>query len=122
MNTPPDDRSALTRAIELGSLATTIAMEMVVPIVLGYWLDRWLGTKAVFAILGGVLGMTGGLWHLIRLARQMSDKSGKRLKRSSWVLQVKWRDCAGWGLAPGGVGHGRDAVAPGRHGAAGLLA
>ncbi len=77
MNTPPDDRSALSRAIELGSLATTIAMEMVVPIVLGHWLDQWLGTKAVFAIVGAVLGMTGGLWHLIRLAGQMSDKSGK---------------------------------------------
>jgi F0F1-type ATP synthase assembly protein I len=77
LNTPPDDRSALSRAIELGSLVTTIAMEMVVPILLGHWIDEWLGTKAVFAILGAALGMTGGLWHLIRLARQMSDKSGR---------------------------------------------
>ena len=63
LNTPPDDRSALARAFELGSLATTIALEMVVPIVLGSWLDGWLGTKAVFTIVGGVLGMAGGLWH-----------------------------------------------------------
>ena len=72
----------MARAMELGALATTIAMEMVVPILLGYWADRWLGTRVVFSVLGGVLGMTGGLWHLIRLAGQMSDGSDKKPKRS----------------------------------------
>ena len=77
MNTPPDDRSALARALELGSLATTIALEMVVPIVLGLLLDRWLGTKAVFTILGGVAGMAGGLWQLVRLSGELAGKSEK---------------------------------------------
>ncbi len=77
MNTPPDDRSALARAMELGALATTIAMEMVVPILLGYGLDHWLGTRPVFTIVGAALGMAGGLWHLIRLAGELSGKSDK---------------------------------------------
>lgn len=59
------------------SLATTIAMEMVVPILLGYGLDYWLGTRPVFTIVGAALGMAGGLWHLIRLAGELSGKSEK---------------------------------------------
>lgn len=61
----------------MGSLATTIALEMVVPIVLGLLLDRWLGTRAAFTIVGAVLGMAGGLWHLIRLSRDMTVESEK---------------------------------------------
>jgi F0F1-type ATP synthase assembly protein I len=89
LNTPPDDRSALARALELGSLATTIALEMVVPIVLGLLLDRWLGTKAVFTIVGGVVGMAGGLWQLIRLSRELTGKSEKnrRSKDTAWPEQ-----------------------------------
>jgi F0F1-type ATP synthase assembly protein I len=63
--------------MELGSLATTIGLEMVVPILLGYWLDHRLGTIAVFTIAGAALGMAGGLWHLIRLTKAMGASSGK---------------------------------------------
>jgi F0F1-type ATP synthase assembly protein I len=90
LNNPPDDRSALARAIELGSLVTTIALVMVVPIVLGYWLDRWLDTRAAFTILGAALGMAGGLWHLIRLSGELTGKSEK--KRHS--------EDVGWGGQP----------------------
>ena len=61
----------------LGSEATAIAAEMVVPIVLGVLLDHKLGTKVVFAIIGAILGMTGGIWHLVKMANQMSGKSAK---------------------------------------------
>ena len=55
-NTPSDDRSKLARAIELGSLGTSIAMEMVVPILIGIFIDRRLGTTPGFTILGQRLG------------------------------------------------------------------
>ena len=45
--------------MELGSMATTIGLEMVVPILLGYWIDRHLGTPAVFTIAGA-----GSAWQL----------------------------------------------------------
>ena len=82
MKNQPDDRSPLTHAMELGSLATTIALEMVVPIVLGVLLDQRLGTKVVFAILGGAIGMTGGIWHLVKVANDMSGKSAKDRTRN----------------------------------------
>lgn len=75
----PDDRSLLARAAELASTVTTICVQMVVPVLLGYWLDLRLGTKAVFAILGGILGLSIGLWSLLRLTaplRRPPDRRG----------------------------------------------
>jgi len=49
--------------------STTIALEMVVPIVAGYWLDQRLGTGVVFAALGAIIGLTLGMWSLVQIAR-----------------------------------------------------
>jgi F0F1-type ATP synthase assembly protein I len=67
----PDDRSAIARAAGWASQVTGLCAEMVVPLLLGHGLDRWLGTPAVFAILGGGLGLTLGIWNFIRLADSM---------------------------------------------------
>ncbi len=62
-------------------MATTVSAEMVVPLFLGYWVDQWLGTKAVFALVGGAGGLAVGIWSLIRLTKVLSadsrDKSRK---------------------------------------------
>lgn len=42
---------------------------MVVPVLLGYWLDQRLGTVAVFAVLGAGLGMWLLMAGVMRLAR-----------------------------------------------------
>lgn len=77
----PDDRSPLARALEWASVATTVSAEMVVPLFLGYWVDQRLGTKAVFALLGGAAGLSVGIWSLIRLTKVLEsgprDKSRK---------------------------------------------
>jgi F0F1-type ATP synthase assembly protein I len=68
MKPPPDDRSALALAYGWAVRITAISLEMVVPILIGLWLDRKLGTVLVFVVLGAVVGVTAGLFHLIRLA------------------------------------------------------
>jgi F0F1-type ATP synthase assembly protein I len=78
LNTPPDDRAAFARAMELATLVTTIGLEMVVPSAIGYWLDQRLGSKPAFTVLGVVLGMTVGIWHAIRLGAELAGKSGNR--------------------------------------------
>lgn len=50
---------------------TTIALEMVLPPVIGLWIDRQLGTVMVFLVLGAILGMTTGILHLVRLAASL---------------------------------------------------
>lgn len=64
-----DDRSPLAQAVAWSSRITTIALEMVLPGILGHWLDRQLGTWLVFLILGTIFGMSVGMMHLIRLTK-----------------------------------------------------
>jgi len=62
-----DLRSPQAKAYQWASKITTISLEMVVPGVLGYFvLDRYLGTKFVFCLLGFAAGMSFGIWHLVQ--------------------------------------------------------
>jgi len=69
MDNPSDDHSSYAHAMQWVSRITSIAMEMVLPIVIGYWIDQRLGTKIVFLLLGLVLGFATGMWQLIKLAK-----------------------------------------------------
>lgn len=62
----PPDRSPMAIALEWSVTIMTIAAEMVLPGLGGYWLDKQLGTRAVFLLLGFALG---GLLAALGLAR-----------------------------------------------------
>jgi hypothetical protein len=47
-------------AFEWSATVMTISAEMVVPGLLGYWLDQQLGTRALFLLLGFA---SGALWR-----------------------------------------------------------
>jgi len=79
----PDDRSPLARAMEWATLATTVAAEMVVPVLIGYWIDHRLGNKFVFTTLGGIVGLTFGIWSLVRMAESSSRGRGKNQNHDS---------------------------------------
>ena len=72
-----DDRSALAIALQWSSTITTISVGMVVPGLLGYWADSHLGTGFLFLILGMTLGVTVGIWQLVRLT-QVADSQAKQ--------------------------------------------
>ena len=72
----PEDRSLLARASGWAANTMTIAAEMVVPILIGAWIDRRLGLKGPFAISGGVMGVTVGIWSLLRMVEPL--RSGRR--------------------------------------------
>ena len=69
-----DDRSRIARAWGWSSQLTSIALEMVLPGIVGLWIDRQLGSVMVFLILGVVFGMTAGMIHLVQFARRISEK------------------------------------------------
>jgi len=52
--------------------SSVIALEMVIPAVIGVGLDRLFGTVVLFAILGVIFGMALGFWQLIRFAMSQS--------------------------------------------------
>ncbi len=69
MDEPDQDRSSFAVAMEWVSRLTSIALEMALPGLGGYGLDRWLGTKVLFLVLGVVIGFILGLWQLILLTK-----------------------------------------------------
>jgi F0F1-type ATP synthase assembly protein I len=81
VNNIPDGRSPIAVAMHWASQVTTISIEMVLPILLGVWTDRRLGTKAVFTIVGGIAGFWLGIWNLIRIAKVLADGDKIRATR-----------------------------------------
>jgi len=69
---PPDDRSQLALAMEWASRVTAVSLEMVVPIVVGHWLDGQWTTEPVLTVVGAAFGLIAGMWHLLRMTRPPS--------------------------------------------------
>ncbi len=63
-------------AMEWSATIMTISAEMVVPGLLGYWVDQWLGTRVVFLLLGFAVGGTLATLALMRIAKTSSTPSG----------------------------------------------
>lgn len=60
---------------------TSIALEMVVPPVLGWWLDQKLGTSFVFVTVGGILGFCAGILSLLRVAGTSQEVKRERERK-----------------------------------------
>jgi hypothetical protein len=70
VNDSPDRRPPLVVAAEWTSRITAISLEMVLPGLIGFWIGRLLGSlfwAIVLLVLGGILGMTTAIIHLVRL-------------------------------------------------------
>jgi ATP synthase protein I len=55
--------------MEWSARMTSISLELVVPMLIGYWLDRRVGTLPLFLILGVVLGFITATFSLLRLTK-----------------------------------------------------
>ncbi len=60
---------------------------MVLPGLVGLWIDQKLGTVMVFLVLGVILGMTSGLIHLIRMTSPDRREAESREAESKTVKQ-----------------------------------
>ena len=77
MTNPPDDRSPMALAYAWAARVMTVSIEMVVPGVVGFWLDQRLGTKVLLTVVGLALGMSVGMWHLLRMTKSMPNESSE---------------------------------------------
>lgn len=59
------DLSWIAEGLRWVSIVMTASLEMVVPGILGLWLDSILGTRFL-AILGLLVGVPLGIWHLLQ--------------------------------------------------------
>ena len=72
MRDSSDDREGMTGAV-LATTVTSIALEMVAPALLGYWIGWWLGVPPLLTTLltsiGAALGLFVGIRSLLYLTR-----------------------------------------------------
>ena len=64
-------------ALRLMGVGWFVAASVVIGIVGGYWLDRWLGTTIVFTIVGVVLGTTVAFYGLYQMVKPLMDDQRK---------------------------------------------
>jgi hypothetical protein len=69
MTAPFQRGNPLAEGLTWVARITTIGLEMVLPAILGNWLDSQLGT-AFLAVFGLVLGVVGGILHLLFMTRK----------------------------------------------------
>lgn len=75
MAPPSDERSGVATGVAWASRIMSIALEMALPGLAGYWLDGRLGTRVVFTLIGVTLGLALGGWQLAMIAREGSTGS-----------------------------------------------
>ena len=78
MSRETDSRSPLAVGLDWASRVTSISVQMIVLGLIGYWLDGKLGIRGLFTLLGFSLGMTIGMWQLIRFTRQSQTSVSER--------------------------------------------
>ena len=66
-NLPIDDRSPSAKAMSKVSEILACCLMMIIPALIGVWLDRTFSTMILFTLLGLVIGVTGAVLQLKRL-------------------------------------------------------
>jgi F0F1-type ATP synthase assembly protein I len=56
-------------------LGTTLAVTVLAGLGGGYWLDGRLGTRPVFLLVGGVLGLGAALCHFFRVVAGLDKRA-----------------------------------------------
>jgi hypothetical protein len=70
----PHDPTPVVIAYQWAARIISLAMEMVAPGLAGLWIDRRLGTKVVFTLLGFAGGVTLAIWQLVRMTSPPKHK------------------------------------------------
>jgi ATP synthase protein I len=83
-----DSRSWLSAGIAWASRITTLALELTIPVLVGFGLDRWRGMSPLATISGAVLGFVLFMLHTFRLAKMLPDASGLTGHRSGDTPRV----------------------------------
>ena len=69
----------MAEAMKWVAVITSVGLEMIIPILIGFWIDKTWSTS--FAIwLGLVIGPALGFWHLVVLTRAPRPGSGNGKK------------------------------------------
>jgi F0F1-type ATP synthase assembly protein I len=80
LTTTPDDLSRLAQAYQWASRIMVLSLEMVLPGLVGFWIDRKLGTVCAFLLVGLIGGCTLGMRRVIRLVAKDTKQDDTKSK------------------------------------------
>ena len=60
-----DDRSPTAKALSKVSQITAISLMMIIPAIIGYFVDQYFGTLILFTAIGLILGIAAAVKQLI---------------------------------------------------------
>ena len=86
VNEPPK-LSPIGLAMGWVAKITTVALEMVIPGAIGAWADDRWGTSFL-ALLGLVVGVTVGMWHLVQMTKGQNQKKRSAVERKTVERKV----------------------------------
>ncbi len=100
---PPRHPTAV--ALEWSTKITTVALEMCLPAVGGWYLDQMWGTR-FWVLIGAVIGPPVGIWHLLRMTQQAqaSLPNTKVTEASEYKSSRDQGSTPGWRQSQGGRG------------------
>jgi len=67
-----DTRATWVKGYEISSQVITIALELVLPALLGFFVDRRIGIFPVITIVGLAFGLAVGTLHFVYFAKTLS--------------------------------------------------
>lgn len=72
------DKSVFRHLLEASSVGIQLVLSTFLGFVIGYYLDKWLGTFPWLTAIFLVLGIVAGFYDLVKVARRQngSDKEG----------------------------------------------
>lgn len=62
---------------------TTVSFMMVIPPLVGYYLDGVCGTVVLFMFLGAMFGVAAGIWQLVRLVNEREIEEKEEEEKAS---------------------------------------
>ena len=67
----PASQSPIAQGIEWSTRIFVVGLMFALPVLAGYGVDRWLGSKPAGTLIGAGLGLVAGLIQVIRLVQDL---------------------------------------------------
>ena len=83
-----DNKNIMEHVVLVTQIGLTMAGSILLCFAIGFYLDRWLGTKGIFMIIFLILGVIGGGWTVFRQITAL-DKDGDRGDHTGIDLRKK---------------------------------
>lgn len=77
-----DDRSPTAKALSKVAQITTISLMMIIPAIIGYFVDQYFGTVILFTALGLVFGIGSAVYQLVQFVSAQNSKSASTTKQA----------------------------------------